>query len=81
MQDGTEIGLTDDDVGDDTDPSVFQPDLDPSTTTDPLDSDSDDDGWLDGEEDANHNGRVDGGERDPNHFNVRCPPGITMMLL
>ena len=40
-------------------------DLDPATTTDPLDDDSDGDGELDGEEDANQNGRVDAGETDP----------------
>lgn len=33
--------------------------------TDPFDADSDDDGLLDGEEDANHNGVVDQGETDP----------------
>jgi hypothetical protein len=37
---------------------------DPSTT-DPLDADTDDDGILDGWEDANHNGLVDPGETDP----------------
>ena len=44
----------------------WTPDSDGSTTTDPLDEDSDDDGLLDGEEDANANGRVDLGETDPN---------------
>lgn len=33
--------------------------------TNPLDADSDDDGLADGVEDANHNGVVDPGERDP----------------
>ncbi len=62
--DGTEIGLASP-QGSDTDPAVFVADLDPATTTDPLDDDSDNDGELDGEEDANQNGRVDAGETDP----------------
>ncbi len=62
--DGTEIGLASP-QGSDTDPAVFVADLDPATTTDPLDDDSDGDGELDGEEDANQNGRVDAGETDP----------------
>lgn len=45
----------------------FQADADPQTGTDPNDGDSDDDGLLDGEEDANHNGRVDAGEPDPSN--------------
>lgn len=65
LQDGTELGLTLADIGDDTDTSIFQPDLDPSTTTDPLNNDTDGDGQLDGEEDSNHNGRVDPGESNP----------------
>jgi hypothetical protein len=36
------------------------------TTTDPLDHDSDNDGRLDGLEDANRNGMIDGIETDPN---------------
>jgi hypothetical protein len=56
-QDGTELGYTLSDANPDTDLSIFQPDLDPSTTSNPLDSDTDNDGLLDGEEDANHNGR------------------------
>ena len=50
-----------------TDLSVFNPDGDAgATVTDPLDDDSDGDGLLDGEEDANGNGVVDSGETDPN---------------
>ena len=64
IQDGTELGYTTGHATD-TNPSIFQPDLDPLTTTDPLDEDSDNDGRLDGEEDANHNGRVDPGETNP----------------
>jgi len=63
--DGTEIGM-DEAISDDTDPAVFVPDLDPSTTTDPLDPDTDHGGIRDGVEDADHNGRVDPGETDPN---------------
>lgn len=64
IQDGTETGVT---VGlSGTDTSVFIPDADPSTTTDPMNADTDGDGLKDGEEDTNHNGRVDSGETDPN---------------
>lgn len=59
-----------------TDLALWQPDNDPSTTTNPLDDDTDDDGIIDGNEDANRNGRVDNivgstgtrgsGETDPN---------------
>ena len=65
VQDGTEVGLTDDDVGSATDPTIFQPDYDPTTTTDPTDSDTDNDGWLDGEEDLNKNGMFEPGETNP----------------
>ncbi|PIE55689.1 MAG: hypothetical protein CSA34_07890 [Desulfobulbus propionicus] len=72
IQDGTELGITapvpDPDgsgplLG--TDTSIFQPDLDPATTTDPLNADTDDDGVEDGTEDGNLNGRLDEGETDP----------------
>jgi len=73
IQDGTELGITgsvSDPDGDGpllgTDTNVFIADADPDTTTDPLNNDSDDDGAWDGTEDANHNGRVDAGETDPN---------------
>lgn len=62
VQDGTELGLTLNDVGVSTDLAFFQPDLDPETTTNPLVQDSDEDGLDDGAEDANHNGRMDLGE-------------------
>jgi len=42
------------------------PDADPETTTDPLDSDTDDGGVPDGDEDTNGNGQIDPGELDPN---------------
>jgi MYXO-CTERM domain-containing protein len=76
LQDGTEFGLTL--GGDMTDATIFQPDLDPLTTTDPKAADSDNDGVCDGPtavanvceaqpgEDENANGRIDEGEGDPN---------------
>ncbi len=66
IQDGTEIGLTLDDIGPETDRNIFIPDADPTTTTNPTDSDSDHDGIMDGDEDTDHNGMVDEGESDPN---------------
>ncbi|MFC2171106.1 hypothetical protein ACFLU6_00570 [Acidobacteriota bacterium] len=62
--DGTELGMTS--GCPDTSLSIFVPDADPSTTTDPNDSDTDDGGITDGVEDANHNGRFETGEGDPN---------------
>lgn len=63
-----------------TDTAVWRPDLDPSTTTDPLDDDTDDDGIKDGTEDTDKNGRWDGqvgrtgtdglGETDPNEVDT-----------
>lgn len=67
IQDGTELDVTDQDISDDTDTEVFISDEDPATSTDPNDVDTDDDGLADGIEDANHNGRVDDGESDPNN--------------
>jgi outer membrane protein OmpA-like peptidoglycan-associated protein len=64
--DGTEMGVTDPVPGTDPEADTFVPDADPDTTTDPLDPDTDDGGVNDGDEDANGNGRVDDGERDPN---------------
>lgn len=39
--------------------------LEETMCTDPNDADTDDDGIIDGTEDANHNGQVDTGETDP----------------
>ena len=64
--DGTEVGNDCDNP--DTDPVAMNctPDGDGgTTTTNPLDSDTDDGGVSDGDEDTNHNGVVDPGERDP----------------
>jgi hypothetical protein len=88
IQDGTELGVTTPVADPDgagplkgTDMAVFQPDLDPTSSTDPLDADTDDDGWLDGQEDKNHNGRVDAGEKNPNQFNARALPHVPLLLL
>ncbi len=48
-----------------TDLAKFILDLDPSTTTDPRNQDSDNDYYVDGGEDFNHNGRRDFDESDP----------------
>jgi hypothetical protein len=80
--DGTELGYTLSDSNPDT--GIFQPDLDPSTTTDPLDDDSDKDGLLDGQEDTNHNGRLDSGETNPGVRDVttqKAMPWIPLLLL
>ncbi len=63
IQDGTELGYESSDSQDTS--NIFQPDLDPATTTNPLSADSDSDWIPDGVEDTNHNGRVDSGESDP----------------
>ena len=81
LQDGTELGwiegVPDPDGGGPlvgTDAGIFIPDADPATQTDPLEPDSDGDGFADGVEDSNHNGRVDPGETDP------LDPGSTPLL-
>ncbi|KFA90291.1 Ig-like domain-containing protein, partial [Archangium violaceum] len=64
LQDGTELGL-DTPQGSGTNLSIFQPDQDTATTTNPLDSDTDDGSVADGIEDSNRDGKLDPGERDP----------------
>jgi outer membrane protein OmpA-like peptidoglycan-associated protein len=73
VQDGTELGVTtpipaqgDDGQIRGTESDRFVADADPATTTDPLSSDTDNGGILDGTEDRNANGRVDASEGDPN---------------
>jgi hypothetical protein len=66
ISDGVEKGLVEPVNPEATDPLVFVPDADPSTTTDPTNPDTDRDGIPDGVEDLNHNGQVDEGETDPN---------------
>jgi hypothetical protein len=84
IQDGTESGLTLADIGSDTDTNIFQPDLDPLTTTDSLLQDSDGDGYSDSDEDKNHNGKVDAGESNPYDDTSkpsRAMPWIPLLLL
>ncbi|WP_255442010.1 Ig-like domain-containing protein [Corallococcus sp. Z5C101001] len=66
LTDGLELGLTQP-QGSDTDPTKFVADQDPNTKTDPTKKDTDGGGVFDGIEDANHNGRVDVLETDPNN--------------
>jgi len=66
ISDGVERGLVEPPIPEATDPLVFVPDTDPSTTTDPTKPDTDGDGIPDGVEDSNHNGQIDEGETDPN---------------
>ncbi len=65
LGDGVEAGLTAPEGGD-TNPLLFLADADPATTTDPLLVDTDGGTAPDGAEDANLNGAIDAGERDPN---------------
>ncbi len=65
LTDGLERGLSMP-QGRQTRPSVFKADADPTTTTSPLRSDTDDGGDSDGTEDANKNGRIDPAETNPN---------------
>lgn len=63
LLDGTEAGVTTPTA--DTDPAVFVPDTDPTTTTDPNAADSDGDGLTDGAEDRDGDGALTIGETDP----------------
>lgn len=67
LSDGLELGISQSETHNDTNLSLslFTPDLDPSTTTDPFNADSDGGGISDGDEDHNQNGRVDSLETDP----------------
>jgi hypothetical protein len=49
-------------------------DADPGSVTDPKSPDSDGDGIPDGKEDANHNGKVDDDESNPNDAGSTQPP-------
>ncbi len=64
--DGTELGLSSPAAGTNTGRRRFVADQDPRTRTNPLAPDTDGGGATDGSEDLDKNGRVDGGERDPN---------------
>jgi hypothetical protein len=77
LLDGTEQGITS--AGPDTDEGAgnFIPDADPDTVTDPLNRDTDGGSVIDGVEDANHNGRIDAGERDPLDPTDDLRPGLS----
>jgi len=66
LGDGQELGVTNAMVTDDTNLSFFKEDKDPSTTTDPLNSDTDGGGMSDGDEDFDKNGAFTYAEFDPN---------------
>jgi uncharacterized protein (TIGR03382 family) len=68
LLDGTEAGVTAATAPSGTNQSSpnFRPDADPATKTDPGVADTDGDTLLDGEEDANRDGRLDATETDPN---------------
>jgi len=67
--DGTEVGVTQPLADTDLSQGHFIPDADPTTTTSPVDADSDNGSISDGDEDANHNGKIDDNETDPNNGN------------
>lgn len=88
LPDGLELGVTSPLVpGTDTAASCattggrsYVADTDPGSSTEPLLDDSDGDTCLDGDEDANVNGAVDGAETDPN-VGTDCPvAGPTSLL-
>jgi uncharacterized repeat protein (TIGR01451 family) len=64
--DGTEAGRGCTDPGTDASKGVCIADADPTSTTAVLGPDTDHGGVKDGDEDTNHDGKVDPGERDPN---------------
>ena len=64
--DGTELGKDCAAAGTDATKLHCVADADGGTTTNPLDPDTDHGGVKDGDEDTNHDGKVDDGERDPN---------------
>jgi MYXO-CTERM domain-containing protein len=64
--DGTELGKNCSGTGTNAAAGHCVADADPATQTDPLNPDTDGGGIHDGVEDANHNGKIDGGEGDPN---------------
>ena len=67
LLDGTELGTDCTGPGTDAAAQICVADGDAgATTTDPLDADTDDGSVDDGEEDTDHDGVVDAGERDPN---------------
>ncbi|MCK6551474.1 thrombospondin type 3 repeat-containing protein, partial [Myxococcota bacterium] len=80
LADGTELGVRAALTGTNPAANHFVADADPTTTTDPTLADTDGDSVLDGVEDANHDGKVDVGESDPNNPAdppIACTPGVT----
>jgi uncharacterized repeat protein (TIGR01451 family) len=65
--DGTEEGKDCSNPATDPSKGVCIADADPTTTTGVLNRDTDHGGVSDGDEDTNHDGKVDVGERDPNN--------------
>ena len=65
LPDGLELGVTQNPDSASCPNAGFTPDLDSGSRTNPLLIDTDCDGIKDGDEDKNHNGRVDTGETDP----------------
>jgi len=59
---------------------IFNPDLYPATTTNPLNDDFNNNGWLDGEENQNLYGREDVGEKDLNRLNAKSLQHIQLLL-
>jgi uncharacterized repeat protein (TIGR01451 family)/MYXO-CTERM domain-containing protein len=84
LQDGTELGFDCSLQATNTAAGHCVPDGDKGATkTNPLDPDTDHGGVKDGDEDANHNGVVDTGERDPNNpadDNPKPDAGMPMMM-
>ena len=64
--DGTERAVTTAPIGTDVSRGRFIADADPTTRTSAVVADTDRGGVSDGLEDANHNGRIDAGETNPN---------------
>jgi uncharacterized repeat protein (TIGR01451 family) len=75
--DGTELGQGCADPATDQSKMQCKPDGDSGqTVTDPLDSDTDDGGAKDGEEDVDHDGAIDPGERNPTAGNGKDDRGL-----
>jgi MYXO-CTERM domain-containing protein len=75
LPDGTELGLDCSSPATNVTAGFCKPDADMGATkTNPLDADTDDGTVKDGDEDTNHNGKVDMGERDPNDKSDDVPP-------
>ena len=86
LPDGLELGVVVPLRDTNTGTNCFVADMDNSTTTDPRNVDSDGDSpdgvqCLDGVEDANGNGFVDGGETDPNDMtDCPAPTGLELRI-